>query len=154
MQSLMKADTFPLKVIGDNSLVNSNNSVISESDRQFMMTFRCESEIAPLCILVSVCHGDHLFTTAFSPYDIPGNYPLQSSLLFGLTLHADGSIISPTIDSSFVEVWPLDAGSGLRIVLDRAQWLKARKSPTGLPLIYNTHSFLNVVIRAQFCGDG
>lgn len=101
---------------------------------------------------------DEPFTTAFSPCVIPGNYPLQIFLLFVLTVHADGSIIPPTIDSSLVKVWPsailLDDGPSLRIVLDRAQWLKARKSPMGLPLISTAHSFLNVVIRAQFCGAG
>lgn len=75
-----------------------------------------------------------------------------------MAAHADGSKISTTIDSSLVEVWPwairLDAGPGLRIVLDRAQRLKARNSPMGLPLIHNSHSFLNVVIRAQFLGAG
>lgn len=63
--------------------------------------------------------------------------------------------MSPTIDSSLVEVWPwailLDAGPGLRIVL--SGW-EQEKSPMSLPLTHNTHSFSNVVIRAQFCGAG
>lgn len=125
------------------------------------MTFGCESEIAPLCISVTVSKPYsaemNRLPLRFLPV-IPGNYPLQIFLLFVLTVHADGSIIPPTIDSSLVEVWPsailLDDGPSLRIVLDRAQWLKARKSPMGLPLISTTHSFLNVVIRAQFCGAG
>lgn len=49
-----------------------------------------------------------------------------------------------------LESW-VHVGPGPRLVLDEAQWLKATKCPTGLPLIHTTHSFLNAVIRAQCC---
>lgn len=129
MHNIVNADKFPAEVIGN---------IVTGSK-----TYCTEINCLPLC---------------FSPYVISGNYPLQIFLLFVLTVHADGRIISPTIDSSLVKVWPrailLDAGPGLRIVLDKTQWLKARKPPMGLPLTYNTHSFLTVVIRAQLCGAG
>lgn len=61
----------------------------------------------------------------FIPTLSQGNHPLQIFLAFVLTMHADGSRNSATIDYSLVEVWPwailLNAGPGLRIVLDRAQ---------------------------------
>lgn len=139
-KKLPKADKFPVKVIGDNPLVNPNNSLIGVSGLQ---TYNDIWEWKWNCTFVhftnckqkrkaqrsTVCH-------CVSPYVILGNYPLQIFLLF-VTVHADGSLISPTIDSSLAEVWPrvilLDPRPGLRIVLDRAQWLKARKLSHGPP---------------------
>lgn len=114
----------------------------------------------------------HLELTWWRDWNFPGQYPkCARKIAFSLeyfpqweasclgnaqhqqkTLLLSGCGCKPywKFTQKSLESW-VHVGPGPRLVLDGAQWLKATKCPTGLPLIHTTHSFLNAVIRAQCC---
>lgn len=162
LHSLTKADNFPVQVVADNLLVNSNNLLFLRIQWHWGMKVKLPFFVFILffCILVTVNKNiqqrDQMFTTVFSPHVIPGNYPLHDfpDLCPGCACRWKHHFSNNRLFSCRGAAQGNPLGPGLSIVLDRAPWLKTRKSPMGFPLIYNTHCFLNVVIRAQFCGAG